>query len=89
MRGLVVWMWNMFVLKNEYGNYLKRVETEREMEALLDKGYTLVEKQNDEINFDKMRVSELEAFAKSKGIDLSDCKNREDKLAKIKEFIEK
>ena len=82
-------MWNMFVLKNEYGNYLKRVETEREMEALLDKGYTLVEKQNDEINFDKMRVSELEAFAKSKGIDLSDCKNREDKLAKIKEFIEK
>lgn len=79
----------MFTLKSKYGNLIKRVETEREKENLLDKGYILVEEHTETINLDKMRVSELEALAESKGIDLSDCKNREEKLAKIKELIGK
>lgn len=78
----------MFTLKNKYGNILKRVETDREKEALLDMGYELVE-ESGEVDFDKMKVSELEAFAGNNGIDLSECKNREEKLSKIKEFIGK
>ena len=77
----------MFTLKSKYGNLIKRVETEREKESLLDKGYILVEEHTETINLDKMKVSELEALAESKGIDLSDCRNREDKLTKIKEAI--
>ena len=79
----------MFTLKNKYGNLIKKVETDREKEMLLDKGYILVSATTENINVDKMRVSELEALAESKGIDLSECKNREDKLAKIKEAIGK
>lgn len=82
-------MWIMFILKSKYGNYFKRVKTEREAEMLIKKGYTLVEEQTENVDFNKMKVSELEALAKAKGIDLSECKNREEKLAKIKEFIEK
>ena len=78
----------MFTLKNKYGNLLKHVETDREKEALLDMGYELVAATT-ETEFDKMKVSELEAFAENKGIDLSECKNREEKLAKIKESIGK
>ena len=78
----------MFTLKNKYGNILKHVETDREKEALLDMGYELIAATT-ETEFDKMKVSELEAFAENKGIDLSECKNREEKLAKIKEFTEK
>lgn len=76
----------MFTLRNKYGNILKHVETDREKEALLDMGYELVAATT-ETEFDKMKVSELEAFAENKGIDLSECKNREEKLAKIKESI--
>lgn len=72
----------MFVLRNKYGNIVKTVKTEREKENLEALGYKV-----DEPDIDKMKVSELEALAKSKGIDLSDCKNREEKLAKIKEAI--
>ena len=75
----------MFTLKSKYGNIVKRVETEREKEMLLDMGYKLAEA-SAKTDLDKMRVSELEALAESKGIDLSDCKNREEKLAKIKEL---
>ena len=76
----------MFTLKSKYGNIVKRVETEREKEMLLDMGYKLAEA-SAKTDLDKMRVSELEALAESKGIDLSDCKNREEKLTKIKEAI--
>lgn len=78
----------MFTLKNKYGNILKHVETDREKEALLDIGYELVAATT-ETEFDKMKVSELEVFAGNNGIDLSECKNREEKLSKIKEFISK
>ncbi len=74
----------MFTLKNEYGNVYKKVNTERERDELLKDGYTLVE---DKLDLNKMKVEELEAFAKDKGIDLSDCGNKAEKLAKIKESI--
>ena len=79
----------MFTLKSKYGNLIKRVETEREKENLLDKGYILVEEQTKKVNLNKMRGSELKTLAESKGIDLSDCKNREEELTKIKEAIGK
>lgn len=74
----------MFVLKNKYGNVYKKVNTERERDELLKSGYELVVY---EVNLDKMKVEELEKFAADKGIDLSDCANKAEKLAKIKESI--
>lgn len=76
----------MFTLKNKYGNIVKTVETQREKENLEALGYEVVSATT-EINLDKMKVEELEAFAKDKGIDLSDCANKAEKLAKIKESI--
>ena len=80
-------MWIMFTLKNKYGNIVKNVETEREKEALLDKGYVLMYAKTEALSIEKMKVSEIEAIAESNGIDLSDCKNREEKISKIRESI--
>lgn len=72
----------MFVLRNKFGNVYYQVNNEREKQILLNEGCILVEEQPKKVNLDKMKVSELEALAESKGIDLSDCRNREDKLTK-------
>ena len=40
------------------------------------------------VSVDDMTVPQLEAYAKERNIDLSGCKNKTEKLAKIKEFIE-
>ena len=77
----------MFTLKSKFGNIVKQVESEREKEALLDKGYVLAYEKNEAQSIEKMKVSEIEAIAESNGIDLSDCKNREEKILKIKESI--
>lgn len=77
----------MFVLKSKFGNLIKRTENERKKETLLDMGYTLIEEKTTEADIDKMTVAELEAFAKEKGIDLSDCRNKFEKLEKIKNSI--
>ena len=76
----------MFTLKNKYGNIFKNVETEREKENLEALGYKVVSATT-EINLDKMKVEELEAYAAENGIDLSGCGNKTEKLAKIKESI--
>ena len=73
-------------LKNKYGNIVKYAENEREIERLKGMGYTEVEEK--EIPLDDMTVPQLEAYAKERNIDLSGCKNKTEKLAKIKEFIE-
>ena len=73
----------MFTLKNKYGNIVKTVETEREKQNLEALGYEVVKP-----DLDKMKVDELEKFAKEKGIDLSDCKDKPAKLEKIKNSIE-
>ena len=72
----------MFTLKNKYGNIVKTVETQREKENLEALGYEV-----DMPDLNKMKVEELEKFAADKGIDLSDCANKAEKLAKIKESI--
>lgn len=76
----------MFTLKNKYGNIVKTVETQREKENLEALGYEVVSATT-EINLDKMKVEELEKFAADKSIDLTDCANKAEKLAKIKESI--
>lgn len=76
----------MFTLKNKCGNIVKTVETEREKSRLESLGYEVVTA-TVELNLDNMKVNELEDFAKEKGIDLSECNNKAEKLAKIKESI--
>ena len=76
----------MFKLKNKYGNVYHEVNTEREKDELLKAGYTLVE---DKVNLDKMKLEDLEKFAADNGIDLTECNNKPEKLAKIKEAIGK
>ena len=72
----------MFTLKNKYGNVFHKVNGERERDELLKSGFTLVE---NEVNFDKMKTEELDEYAVKNGIDLSECKNKAEKLAKIAE----
>ena len=73
-------------LKNKYGNIIEETDNKRRIDYLMSIGYTEVKEE--EKDLDKMTVAELETFAKEKGIDLSDCNNKGEKLAKIKESIE-
>ena len=79
----------MFKMRNAIGNAILIAKSERKRAALKELGFIEVESVEKApiANLDKMKVSELEALAESKGIDLSDCRNREDKLTKIKEAI--
>ncbi|MBO5210377.1 MAG: hypothetical protein J6B80_00435 [Clostridia bacterium] len=74
----------MFVMRSKYGNEIKKVETPRKRDELKALGYTEVE--DKPLTVDEMKVEQLEAYAKEKGIDLTGCKNKTEKLAKIKEF---
>lgn len=78
----------MFTLKNKYGNIVKTVETEREKDNLIDRGYEVVSATTEgtPLSLDNMKVDQLEAYAAEKGIDLTGCKTKPEKLAKIKEF---
>lgn len=75
----------MFKLTTKYGNIVKTVETERERDNLINLGYKVVDEEKTSI--DNMTVSQLEDFAKENGIDISDCKNKSEKLDKIKNFV--
>lgn len=77
----------MYTLKNKFGNVYKIVNTERERDELLKQGYTLVEEEAPETDLDKMTVDQLEAYAKEHNIDLKDCKNKAEKLEKIKATV--
>lgn len=72
---------------SRYGNEIKEVDSERKRDELKKLGYR--EFQPKKIPLDDMTVPQLEAYAKEKNIDLSGCKNKTEKLEKIKEFIEK
>ena len=74
----------MFVMKSKYGNEIKKVETPRKRDELKALGYTEVV--DAPLSLDDMKVEQLEAYAKEKGIDLTGCKTKPEKLAKIKEF---
>ena len=74
----------MFVMRSKYGNEIKKVETSRKRDELKALGYTEIEAKP--LTVDEMKVEQLEAYAAEKGIDLTGCKNKTEKLAKIKEF---
>lgn len=74
----------MFVMRSKYGNEIKKVETPRKRDELKALGYTEVVAEP--LSLDEMKVDQLEAYAAEKGIDLTGCKTKPEKLAKIKEF---
>ena len=76
----------MFKMRNAVGSAVLIAKTERRRDALLALGFTEV-KEDAKINLDKLKVDELEAFAKEKGIDLSGCTNKAEMLEKIKKSI--
>ena len=75
-----------YVMISYYGNEIKEVDSERERKELEALGFKEVEKETPNIN--EMTVAKLEAIAKEEGIDLSECKNKTEKLEKIKNIIE-
>ncbi|MBO5020609.1 MAG: hypothetical protein J6D52_08090 [Clostridia bacterium] len=75
----------MFVLLSKLKHEVIKTDNERKRDRLLELGYTLVEEKAPETDLDKMTDKQLEAYAKEHNIDLKDCKNKADKLAKIKE----
>ena len=77
----------MYTLRNRYGNVYKTVNNERERDELLKQGYSLVEEEATETDLDEMTVDQLEAYAKEHNIDLKDCKNKAEKLEKIKAAV--
>lgn len=77
----------MFKMRNAVGSAVLIAKTERRRDALLALGFTEVKEETDGINLDKLKVDELEAFAKEKGIDLSGCTNKAEILEKIKNSI--
>lgn len=74
----------MFKLVSKLKHEVVKTDSERKRDRLLELGYTLVEEQALETDLDKMTVAELEAYAKEKGIDLTGCSNKAEKLEKIK-----
>jgi len=74
----------MFKLISRYKNEIIKTDSENKRDRLIDLGYTLVE---EKINFEKMKVEELDIYAEEKGIDLSGCSNKAEKLEKIKNSI--
>lgn len=77
----------MFVLVSKLKHEVIKTDNERKRDRLLELGYTLVEEKEAETDLDKMTVDQLEAYAKEHSIDLKDCKNKAEKLEKIKESI--
>ena len=80
----------MVKMVNRWGNVHVTV-TERKAKHLEGIGYKRVEEPQqgapDGAKLDKMTVAELEAYAQPNGIDLKDCDNKAEKLAKIKEAL--
>lgn len=77
-----------YVMRSFYGNEIKEVNSERKRDELIELGFTEIKEATTEArSIEKMKVSEIEVIAESNGIDLSDCKNREEKISKIRESI--
>ena len=75
----------MFKLISRYKNEIIKTDSENKRDRLIDLGYTLVEEKTD---FKKMKAEEIDTYAKEKGIDLSMCNNKAEKLEKIKNSIQ-
>ncbi len=70
-------------------NVVKVVESEDKARSLIARGFKRVEEADvpstQAKDVDQMTVAELEQYADERGIDLSGCKTKAEKLAKIKE----
>ena len=75
----------MFIMRSKYGNEIKKVDSVSKRDELKKFGYTEVVVEP--LSLDDMKVDQLEAYAAEKGIDLTGCKTKPEKLAKIKEAI--
>ena len=75
----------MFKLISRYKNEIIKTDSENKRDRLIDLGYTLVEEKTD---LKKMKAEEIDTYAKEKGIDLSMCNNKAEKLEKIKNSIQ-
>lgn len=73
----------MYTLKRL--NVIKIVSSESKRDDLLLKGFKLANDIDPYPEIDTMTVSELKAYASSKGIDLNGSTKKDDILAKIKE----
>lgn len=71
----------MFVLKNKLGTAFIETESELRCKDLIERGWTLVKKEE---NLEKMKKEELEKLAAEKGIDISGAKNNAERVAMIK-----
>ena len=76
----------MYRLISALGNEVIETENERKRDQLLELGYRLDNSGGKSV--DEMNVAELEKYAEVKGIDLSACRNKADKLAAIKAATE-
>lgn len=67
---------------------MKIVESEHKALALESKGFkrVMVESSIEPKPIEKMTVAELDTYAAEKSIDLSECKNKEEKLERIMAF---
>lgn len=74
----------MYKMVNKFGNAIRYVKTEERRETLIELGY---HEENPKIDFDKMKVDDIEKYATEKGIDLTGCANKAEKIKKIKESI--
>ena len=67
---------------SKLGNDVVETDNERKRDRLIELGYRLDNSGSKSV--DEMNVAELEKYAEVKGIDLSACRNKADKLAAIK-----
>ena len=71
---------------SKLGNDVVETDNERKRDRLIELGYKLDNSGGKSV--DEMNVAELEKYAEVKGIDLSACRNKADKLAAIKAATE-
>lgn len=75
----------MFKLVNESGSVTVYAVNASERDRFIRGGYRLVEEPENGTDLSGLTVAELEVYAKDRGVDLSGCANKAEKLARIKE----
>jgi len=66
---------------------VKCASGKRLITKLKEMGFKEVQEEVEEKPLNKMRTAELEAKAKELGVDLSDCKNNDERVAKLEEAL--
>lgn len=77
----------MYKMVNKFGNAIRYAKTKEKRDALIELGYHEEKEEAEKIDLEKMKVEELEKYAAEKGIDLTGCNNKAEKIAKIRESI--